>query len=69
MEKPDLILVDEPTNALDDKGIRQICTLLLRERDRSALLVLSCHDASILEEVSDEIFHVCDGKVTQEAIS
>lgn len=69
MEQPDLILVDEPTNALDDKGIEQICTLLRRERDRGALLVLSCHDASILEELSDEIFHICDGKVERRTIS
>ena len=69
MEQPDLILVDEPTNALDDKGIEQICTLLRRERDRWELLVLSCHDASILEELSDEIFHICDGKVERRMIS
>ena len=69
MERPELILVDEPTNALDDKGIEQICALLRRERDRGALLVLSCHDASILEELSDEIFHICDGKVERRAIS
>lgn len=69
MERPDLILVDEPTNALDDTGIEQICALLRRERDRGALLVLSCHDASILEELSDEIFHICDGKLERRAIS
>lgn len=69
LERPDLILVDEPTNALDDNGMEQICGLLRRERDRGALLVLSCHDASILEELSDEIFHVCDGKVERRAIS
>lgn len=69
MEQPDLILVDEPTNALDDKGIEQICTLLRRERDRGALLVLSCHDASILEDLSDEIFYICDGKVERRTIS
>lgn len=69
MEQPDLILVDEPTNALDDKDIEQICTLLRRERDRGALLVLSCHDASILEDLSDEIFYICDGKVERRTIS
>lgn len=68
MERPDLILVDEPTNALDDKGIEQICALLRRERNRGALLVLSCHDTSILEKLSDEIFHICDGKVERRAI-
>ena len=36
MEQPELILVDEPTNALDDRGVEQICALLRRERDRGA---------------------------------
>lgn len=63
MEKPDLLLIDEPTNALDDKGIDQICSLIRRERDRGALVIMSCHDAAILEWVSDEMFTIYEGKV------
>lgn len=63
MEKPDLILIDEPTNALDDAGIEQICALIRRERDRGALIVMACHDAKILEDLSDEIYTICEGKV------
>ena len=69
MEQPELILVDEPTNALDDRGVEQICALLRRERDRGALLVLSCHDASILEALSDEIYHIYEGRVARRAAS
>ena len=69
MEQPELILVDEPTNALDDKGVKQICALLRRERDRGSLLVLSCHDASILEALSDEMFHIYEGKVERRVAS
>lgn len=63
MEKPDLILIDEPTNALDDAGIEQICALIRRERDRGALIVMACHDAKILEDLSDEIYTIYEGKV------
>ena len=63
MEQPELILLDEPTNALDDKGVAQICNLIRRERDRGALVVLACHDAEILENLSDEIFYIHDGIV------
>lgn len=63
MEKPDLLLIDEPTNALDDKGIDQICSLIRRERDRGALVIMSCHDAAILEWMSDEMFTIYEGKV------
>lgn len=63
MEKPDLLLIDEPTNALDDKGIDQICSLIRRERDRGALVIMSCHDAAILEWMSDEILTIYEGRV------
>ena len=63
MEKPDLILMDEPTNALDDTGIEQICLLLRRERDRGALILMACHDAAILEKMADEIYTIYEGKV------
>lgn len=63
MEKPDLILMDEPTNALDDQGIEQISNLLRRERDRGALIIMACHDATILEKLSDEIYTIYEGRV------
>ena len=63
MEKPNLILMDEPTNALDDAGVEQICLLLRRERDRGALILMACHDAAILEQMSDEIYTIYEGKV------
>ena len=63
MEKPDLILMDEPTNALDDAGVEQICQLLRRERDRGALILMACHDAAILEKMADEIYTIYEGNV------
>jgi ABC-2 type transport system ATP-binding protein len=63
MEQPDLIFFDEPTNALDNKGIIEICSLIKRERDRGALVVMACHDASILGAMSDQIYTISDGKV------
>lgn len=63
MEQPDLIFFDEPTNALDNKGIIEICSLIKRERDRGALIVMACHDASILEAMSDQIYTISEGKV------
>lgn len=66
MEEPDLILMDEPTNALDDNGVEQICQLLRRERDRGAIIILSCHNNATLENMSDELFLVSDGSVRKE---
>lgn len=63
MERPELLLLDEPTNALDDDGIKKMCSLICRERDRGALVIMTCHDANILEQVSDEIFTLYEGRV------
>lgn len=63
MERPELLLLDEPTNALDDDGIKKMCSLIYRERDRGALVIMTCHDANILEHVSDEIFTLYEGRV------
>lgn len=68
MEKPDLILLDEPTNALDDAGVEQICALISRERERGALIIMACHDAAILEKMADEIYSIYEGKVTKKVV-
>lgn len=63
MERPELILLDEPTNALDDSGLEQISELICRERDRGALIVIASHDADLLERLSDEVFYIHEGIV------
>lgn len=68
MEQPDLIILDEPTNALDDKGVTQICALIRRERERGALIVLTCHDASILTSLSDEIIVISNGCIERTSV-
>lgn len=68
MEQPDLIILDEPTNALDDKGVAQICALIRRERERGALIVLTCHDSSILTSLSDEIIVISNGCIERTSV-
>ena len=69
MEQPDLIILDEPTNALDEEGVERICQIIRRERDRGALIIMACHDARFLESVSDVIYTVVDGYVERKAVS
>lgn len=68
MEKPELILLDEPTNALDYEGVEQICALIRQEQERSALVIMTCHDGAILERMSDEIYTVYEGQVEKRLV-
>ena len=63
MEEPDIVVLDEPTNALDESGIGLVKEILFQQKERGALVIVSCHDISILKEISDEIFKLEEGRV------
>ena len=50
-EKQKIILLDEPTNALDNDGVQLIYKLLKEEKERGALVVITTHHKEDLEEV------------------
>ena len=63
MENPDIIILDEPINALDDTGTEQIRDILIRHRERGALIIIACHDADELNFLSDEIIEIFQGQI------
>lgn len=63
MEKPDLILLDEPTNALDENSTKVLKEILLEHKRRGALLIVACHIREELEYLSDEIICLNEGHV------
>lgn len=65
MEKPDIILLDEPFNALDEESVEKIKRIMIRHKERGALIVLACHDGQSLLSLSDEIYNVVEGRVTK----
>lgn len=66
MEKPELLILDEPFNALDEKGIAVIKTIIEDFRDNGALIIMSCHDKEELNNISDVIIDIYEGKITNE---
>lgn len=65
MEKSDIIILDEPTNALDAAGIELVKNILQKQKERGALVVISCHDSIILKELSDEIIKLEAGEMVE----
>lgn len=61
MEQPQLLLMDEPFNSLDPEGQSIIADLLLSLKKQGCLILLTSHDQSELERLSDEIFLVRNG--------
>lgn len=68
MEKPDLIILDEPTNGLDEKSEEALWKIVREEKERGAVLVISCHTPEVLETVSDEIFKMDMGRIKEHIV-
>ncbi|MCY9166478.1 ATP-binding cassette domain-containing protein [Bacillus atrophaeus] len=64
MENPDLLILDEPTNALDEATIDRIKIFLNEYKKRNKLILISSHDKYFLELISDQIYEVKEGRVT-----
>lgn len=65
-EKPDLILLDEPTNALDADGTELAAKIIREERERGALIILACHEREFLENAADEVIKIEHGQFVED---
>lgn len=68
MEKPDLIILDEPTNALDSDAVVLIKELLIKMKKDNKLILIASHDKEELEFLSDEIFYVENGSIVNHEV-
>ena len=53
MERQKVLILDEPTNALDQDGVISILKLLKKKKEEGCLIIISSHQL-------DEVFAVCD---------
>lgn len=64
MERPDIVIIDEPINALDEAGAGLIKGLLDELKANGSLIIIACHDTEELNYLSDEIYEIYDGEIT-----
>lgn len=66
MERPRALLLDEPTNGLDARGIADLRTIIRRQADTGAAVLLASHLLSEVERACDRVVIVRAGRVQQE---
>lgn len=59
----DLLILDEPTAGLDPVASRILKEKIRKERDRGRTFLLTSHIMSELEDLSDDVVFLLDGKV------
>ncbi|MCD7785447.1 MAG: ATP-binding cassette domain-containing protein [Oscillospiraceae bacterium] len=63
MGEPELVILDEPINAVDDAGVENIRHILARLKENGSLIIVACHDREELELISDEILKIDAGRI------
>lgn len=62
-EKQDLILLDEPTNALDEEGVGLIYDIVQKEKERGATVIIATHHKEDLDNMCDVLISVKSGRI------
>lgn len=63
MEDPEILILDEPFNGLDENSIKNIRKNLLKEKEKGKLIILAIHDKEDIKVLCDEIYKFNDGTV------
>lgn len=65
-ENQKIILLDEPTNALDEDAVQLIYRIIREEKSRGATIIVATHHKEDLKEVCDVILKIAEGKIVEE---
>ena len=63
MENPDILILDEPMNGLDNKGVGDIRNLLLSLREQGKTILLASHGKEDIEILCDTVCEIDNGKL------
>lgn len=63
MEKPDILILDEPTNALDENGVELIHSVILEEQKRGATVLIASHNRDEISSLCSRVFKMAEGRL------
>lgn len=64
MERPSLLILDEPMNGLDQAGVDEMRKLFAASRDEGKTILLASHTAEDINLLCDSVYEVNQGTVT-----
>lgn len=65
MESQDILLLDEPFNALDESSHRRMCNVIKELKDKSTTILLTSHNMADILELCDEIYQIKNYTIEQ----
>lgn len=65
MEDPDILILDEPMNGLDNEGVKDMRKLFLSLKEQGKTILLASHNKEDIEVLCDEVYMMDKGILTQ----
>lgn len=63
MENPDILILDEPTNGLDKRGVEEFRELILSFKEEGKTILLASHNAEDIRVLCDTVHELDGGKL------
>ena len=68
LHKPNLLILDEPTNGLDPEGIKQIRDLIAKlAKEENMAIMISSHNLAEIENVCNKVCIIQNGKIVEQS--
>ncbi|MDV7720284.1 ATP-binding cassette domain-containing protein [Pediococcus ethanolidurans] len=64
MEDQELIVLDEPTNGLDEASVQTFEDKLRELKNEDKTILIASHDRFVIQSVADQVYQVNEGKVS-----
>lgn len=64
MDKPDILILDEPMNGLDNNGVAEMRELFLKLKSAGKTLIIASHNHEDIEVLCDRVYEMDNGKLT-----
>lgn len=64
MENQDILILDEPMNGLDKRGIEEMRNFFQEQKKQGKLIIMASHNSTDIETLCDEVFEMDEGKLT-----
>ena len=65
MEDPQILILDEPFNGIEEQTVKKLIEFLKKERERGKIILISTHIKEDLFQLADVIYQFDDGKVKE----
>lgn len=65
MEKPEVLILDEPSNALDSAGVQDLRKIVRQEAERGAIVLIASHNKEDIDILSDQIYEMEQGNLKE----